>query len=130
MKKHYVEFFSPGTFFAETTTKEIGSWDVGKAVKMAKVITERHGAKPYGFAFTTRERGPDDFDSKETKRSGMHYLRARVMTLADVKREMPDQRILIGNMECNRWDKIVVSANGYRWTQPLHKGDRVLEEVK
>jgi hypothetical protein len=36
MKKNFVIFYSPGTFFAEDTTEPIDSWDVEKAKKMAK----------------------------------------------------------------------------------------------
>jgi hypothetical protein len=54
MKKHFVIFFSPGTFMAETTAKTIESWDTGKAIEMAREIKERYDATPYGFCFTTR----------------------------------------------------------------------------
>jgi hypothetical protein len=130
MKKNFVTFLSPGTFMAESTTKEIEDWDVEKAKKMAKRIVERYGAKPYGFYFTTREREEKDFDSKETKKSGLYYLKARVLTLDDLKdRNNPDDRTLICNMESNKWEKIVENCNGYKWTQPLEPGDTVLEQV-
>ena len=48
MEKHFVTFYSPGTFAAETSRKPIESWDVDKAVAMSKEIKERHGALPYG----------------------------------------------------------------------------------
>lgn len=54
--KDYVVFCSPGSFVHETSTKEIDSWDVRKAVEMATEITERYGSKPFGFYFRTKGR--------------------------------------------------------------------------
>ncbi len=128
LKKHFVEFFSPGTLVAERTTKEIESWDIDLAKKMAKSIKKRYGAIPYGFQFVTRERGENDFDSKETARSGTYFLGGQVLTLAQIKkRNDPDDRILISNMECNKWNKIIVNTNSWEWTQPLEKKDVVLD---
>lgn len=93
---------------------------------MAKKITERHGAKPFAFTFSTRERGDKDLDSKVTKESGRYFLGGRVMTLAEVEREMPKEEILIGNMRSNHWDKIVLNTNSWRIVQPLEKDDVVL----
>lgn len=131
MKKHYVTFFSPGTFFDEDTTKEIDSWDVALATKMAKSITERYSATPNSFQFSTRERGPKDFDSKETKRSVTYYLPGAVVeTLKEVEaRNDPSEEILRNNMRGNGYLKIVRSApnaKGWRWCKPLNKGDVVL----
>jgi hypothetical protein len=128
MKKHFVIFFSPGTFFAEQSEKPIDSWDVDKAVEMARKVKERYNARPYGFQFTTRERGPDDLDSKETKRSGTYFLGGKVETLKEVEaRNDPKEEILRSNMRCNGWDKIVVNDNSWRTVQPLQKGDKVLD---
>ena len=74
MKKHFVTFLSPGTFFHEETTREVDSWDVDAAVTQSRQILERHNATPFGFYFTTRERGEDDFNSREVARSGTYYL--------------------------------------------------------
>lgn len=130
MKKHFVTFYSPGTFFAEEDTKPIKSWDVATAVKMSKTITQRYGAKPYGFRFSTRERGPKDLDSKETKRSGMYYLNAKIETLEEIKkRKDPSESILLSNMMCNGWTAIVTNKDGdenWPWSQPLEKDDVVL----
>ena len=52
-RKHYVTFLSPGTLFPEETTKSIPSWHISPACKMARGITERYDAKPYGFYFET-----------------------------------------------------------------------------
>lgn len=126
---HFVTFFSPGTFVAETTEKPIASWDTDIAREMAKGIKERHGARPYGFQFTTRSRGPADLDSRVTAESCFYFLGGKVETLAEVKARATDaDRILISNMECNGYDRIITNNNSYRWTQPLKATDVVLGE--
>jgi len=128
MKKHFVTFYSPGTMVAETTTKEIDSWNVDKAIEMSKDIKERHGALPYGFRFSTRERTEQDFDSKETECSGMYYLGGEVFTLEQlIKRNDPSESTLRRNMSMNDWDKVIINTNSWKWTQPLRENDIILE---
>ena len=127
MKANFVTFLSPGTCVNEETTKPIDAWDVDKAVAMSKDITERYNSKPFGFQFSTRERGDKDLDSKVTERSGTYYLGGKVMTVDDVKREMPNEKILISNMERNNIWKVVVNTNSWRITQPLNADDVVLD---
>jgi hypothetical protein len=124
MEKHFVEFFSPGTFVAETTEKPIDSWAVDKAVAMSTSIKERYGAHPYAFRFITKSRGDNDLDSKVTKTSGMYYINCKIQTIRDL--DPVADSILISNMRCNKWDRIVTSTKGYRWSQPLRTGDVVL----
>jgi hypothetical protein len=126
IQKHFVIFFSPGIFFSEQSSKPIASWDVDKAVKMSQAIIERYNSRPYGFQFATRARTADDLDSKEIKRSGTYFLGGRVMTLTDVKREMPEASILISNMKNNGYDKVVVSRSPWQSIHPLEKGDTVI----
>jgi hypothetical protein len=127
MKRHFVTFYSPGTIVAETTEKPIDSWDAEKAKAMASEITERYNATPYGFRFSTRERGPEDLDSKVTKVSPMHYINCRVETLEEIKARGDEaERTLVSNMEINGWDKVVRTKSGWGWTQPLEKDDVVL----
>lgn len=127
MKKHFVTFVSPGTFFSEHTEKPIESWDIMKATKMARSIKERHGATPYGFYFTTRERRSHELDSKVTRTSGMYYLGGTVETLEEIKaRKNPDERILLSNMEMNGWNKVITNTNSWKITQPLRDEDVVL----
>lgn len=128
MKQHFVHFLSPGSFVAEETREPIDSWDVAAAVRMARSIKERHNARPYGFQFSTRERGDKDLDSKEVKRSGTYYLGGKVETIKEVSaRKNPKEAVLLANMRDNGWDKIVTNTNSWRWTQPLHKDDKVLD---
>ncbi len=125
---HFVTFFSPGTFVAETTTKAVTSWDIEQAKAMARAIQERHGAVPYGFQFSTRTRGDEDLDSHVAKKSPMYYLGGTVETLAQLKaRATEKDEILVRNMEGNRWERIITNDNSWRWTQPLQPTDVVLE---
>ena len=128
MKKNYVTFMSPGTMVAEQKTVEIERWDTKKAIAMARDIKERHGATPYGFYFTKRERGGDDFDSKETDRSNLFYLGGVTITLDELERRNdPEDRVLISNMRCNNWDSVIENNNSWKWTQPLRDDDVVLD---
>lgn len=127
MKQNFVTFYSPGTFVAEQTTKPIDSWNVDLAVSMSSEIKERHGALPYGFQFSTRERGENDLDSHEAERSPFYYLGGEVFTVEQLKEiGNPDDHILISNMECNGWNKVIVNTNSWKWTQPLKDSDVVL----
>ena len=125
--QHFVEFYSPGTFVAESTVKPIESWDTQKACAMAKKIQERHGATPYGFRFSTRGRLAGELDSKEIKHSNMYYLGGEIFTLKDIKkRNDPNDRLLISNMEINKYDRVIQNDNSWRWTMVFNEGDVVL----
>ena len=125
MEKHFVRFISAGSFTSEETIKEIDCWDVQKAIAISKKIVERHGAKPYGFQFITRSRKDDELDSRVIKRSGIYYIDGIVETLDEIKaKKSPSNQILISNMECNRWDKVVITKTG--WTLPFNEDDHVI----
>lgn len=127
MEKHFVKFYSAGTFFAEETVKKIDSWDVDKAIEMSKEITERYGAKPYGFCFFTKGRTEADLDSKVIAESGTYFINGVVETLEEIKAKGdPNNRILISNMEGNGWNKVVTTYNPYKWTQPFEANDTVV----
>ena len=127
IEKHFVTFYSPGTFVAEETTKPIERWDTAQAQDMAAEITERYGATPYGFRFSTRSRGDSDLDSSESSRSCMYYINCKVETLEEIEaRNDPQERILCENMRCNNWPAIVTATKGWKWSQPLCEGDVVL----
>ena len=127
MKKHFVTFFRPGTFVAEETTKEIASWNIEKAKKMSETVKKRYGATPYAFQFITRARSKKDLDSKIIKRSGMYYLSGRIWTLLELKnRNNPEDKILMSNMECNRWERVIENNNSWKWIQPFYENDQIL----
>ncbi len=126
--KHFVVFASPGTFVSETTVKPVDSWDVDKAVEMAKDVLQRYNARPYGFYFETRTRGPEDLDSKVTATSPLYYLGGRVETRAQVEaRNDPKEAILLTNMRANDVDRIIINENSWRFTAALKPTDVVLD---
>lgn len=128
MRKHFVTFLSPGTFVSEQTTLPITSWDTAIACEMAHSVTERHGATPYGFQFTTRERDDDDLDSKVTQRSGIYFLGGRIETFAEVEaRNDPKEEILRFNMRSNKYARIIINENSWRVCQPFMNEDVLLD---
>lgn len=122
--QHFVTFYSPGTFVAETNSEPVGSWNVNAAIKRARTILQRYNATPYGFRFTTRGRGSDDLDSREIAKSPFYWLGGRIETLAEVEARATDKdRILLSNMRSNGYDKIITNDNSWRWTQPFTDDD-------
>jgi hypothetical protein len=123
-RKIFVEFFSPGTFYDESSQREIPSKDIAAAVEMANGITERYNAKPYGFKFVTcicadpipdGEGGTIAVPPKEVERSGMHYLGGRVKLYDEIP-ESRETTILRSNMRCNREPVVVENSNSFRHT--------------
>lgn len=124
---HFVTFYSPGSFVAETTSEPVDSWDPAAALARAGQITERHGAKPYGFRFTTRTRTDAELDSRVTATSPMYYFGCKVETLAEVQARDPGS-ILAENMRINDIARIVTATSGYRHSAPLKDEDVVLDD--
>jgi hypothetical protein len=120
VEQDYVTFYSPGTFFSETDSHKVEGWDVEAAVAKSAEINQRHGAKPYGFRFSTRSRTPDDLDAKETRASGFYYLGGTIRTYEQVvKDNKPSERTLRSNMKINEYKKIIENNNSWRVTQPF-----------
>jgi hypothetical protein len=128
MTQHFVRFYSPGTFVSESNTEKIDAWDIDKAVEIAKSIVQRHNARPYGFEFITRGREDGELDSKVISRSAMYHLGGKIETLEELEaRNDPEEKILRNNMRSNKWDRVVVNTNSWKWTSPLEGNDIVLD---
>src|SRR3569832_105218 len=127
MQQHFVTFYSPGTFVAETSSNPIALWDADLAVAMAGEIPERYGATPYGFRFSTRAREDDELDSKQVAQSAVYYIGGKVETIEEVEaRDDPKEEILRSNMRRNGYSRIWTSTSGWKWTQPLGDDDIVI----
>lgn len=134
MKKHFVIFMSPGTFVSEVSERPIDDWDARAACKMAESIEERHGAKPYGFRFSTRLCAPPvevegeslDVQPKEIASSGMHYITGEAIRFDDVPVDK-EHDILRSNMRCNRHPVIIENRNSYRFSTFFSPADVIVD---
>jgi hypothetical protein len=117
-QKHYVTFYSPGSFVSETTVKEIDAWSVDLAVRMAKEIKERHRATPYGFRLKTME--SDGWSPKTVKESGMYYLGGKLLKLADIPDTL-ENSVLRDNMTINNYEYVIENTNSWKITLPFYK---------
>lgn len=136
MKKHYVMFISPGAFVSEVTEKPIKEWDPVVATLWAASVTERHGAKPYGFKFLTKivrddiddgEGGKLEVIPKTIKESGIYHIKGKVLSFDDIE-VTEENKTLRFNMECNNIPFVVETTNSYRSTVPFEEGDFVVDE--
>ena len=124
-EKHFVTFLSPGTFVSETTTKEIDSWSVDLAMRMARDIKERHGATPYGFRFETK--ASDGWEPRTVKSSGIYYLGGTLLTIDDVP-DTDENKTLRWNMKNNDIETVIENTNSWKVTMPFNKSKDVLLE--
>jgi len=135
-KKHFVTFYSPGTMFSEENEVEIESWDACKATKMANDITQRHGAKPYGFKFSTKlitdlvvDGEEFEVKPKTVKSSGIHYITGGIRTAEEILRGTdPKEDVLRTNVKCNEIPAIIENCNSYKATMPFYKEDILLDK--
>lgn len=104
---------------------------------MSCSVVERHGAKPYGFRFSTCNEAdplPDGdggtlrVEPRQTAESAMHFLGGTVSTIDDVRRRAKaDEKILLSNMECNNWAVIVENNNSWRFTTVFCEQDCIVD---
>lgn len=117
MLVHYVEWFYPGIIVTETSSEKIKSRD-----KLPPV--PEHA---FGYRFFDREevkKGKEVLLGTCKNYSPKYYF-GEEMTLSQVKDKMPKENILIRNMECNGYKKIVHTQ--YEQYFPLEKKDKVVK---
>lgn len=111
MKTFIVTYLSSGTLFSEINTKEFDCGDLELLLPIikdyAKEITQRHGAKPYGF--------------KIEGIKGTYYIKGTVKTFHQVVQENfgnPDT-ILITNMRINNYTHVIMGNSPYQFSMPF-----------
>lgn len=139
VRKHYVTFYSPGTFFTEQSTKPVEEWDTKLAIEIAKSVLERYNAKPYAFRFKTMleaepvpdgEGGMLKVEPKEVEATpGLFFLGGSLFTYDEVvKRDDPKEKILRSNMEGNGMWVIIQNDNSWRFTGEFGEKDVIVDE--
>jgi hypothetical protein len=133
MRKHYAVFFSPGTLIAESSFREVPSWDPAIAAKLAQGIVERYDATPYAFRFETQiehdpvpdgEGGMLKVQPRTITKSGLYFLGGTLVTLDDVERRNdPKESILRFNMRENSVVVCENRENRFRSTIPFEEDD-------
>ena len=110
VRKTYIEFLYPGSFFRESSTQEVKTRDVSK-VKVPK--------NAFGFKFFDILSVVVDADGKQVELtserinvSPMHYYGGKVYTVAELKREFPNDRTFISNVEGNGYKKAIHCRTG------------------
>jgi hypothetical protein len=120
--RRFVEFLSPNVFVAESSMREVDSIDP-KAVEWP--------ANAYAFTMHEQEIIVDSGKEYvgELKQIGPTYFHpdSVVEDIETVALTRPKERILIANMRCNGWQKIVWSRWG-TWPQPFD--DQTCEVLK
>jgi len=140
MKKHYVWFYSPGTFYDEIDSKPIETFgDVQTAVEMSKNIDQRYGAKPYGFRFVTmlkmdpvrdQETGEIlEVQSKKIKETGTYFINGRLRKYDEVVADNDPKESILRNNRRSRCPIVVETRNSYRHTAPFREEDFVINEL-
>lgn len=115
VKKHFVKFFSPGSFVDEVSVYEIEDWDTKKAILISKKVNERYNSKPFAFIFITKENDGTTLDSRTTAKSGLYYLNGEIKTLQNIIDENNNEnRILISNMKNNGWKKVIITNTPWK----------------
>lgn len=114
-RKTYVEFLLPGTFMPEMITREV----VDRQVETLDIPKNAYAFSFYDVLSTEAE--GELLESGELNKSGRYYVGARVLTLKEVEREYPNERILIDNIRFNHWDEIILCRTGN--FQPPQDGD-------
>ena len=117
-RRTYIEFILPGLVLSDIDAIEVTPDRLAALQVPSKAFAFR-----YYYILETESPGGAALKSDRLGVSGRYYIGGRVMSLADVKREMPDERILIDNMEGNGWGYVIKTRLGN--FQPFFPQDQV-----
>jgi len=135
-RKVFAQFFSPGTLFAETSTRELTEGTVDEAVAISKEISERYNATPYGFDLVTKlvsepiddgEGGKMEVASKEVERDGRYYLGGKLIRYEEAVEMDGERSAWCSNMRGNGWPICIQNTNSFKSTQPFRKDDAIVD---
>lgn len=121
MLKHYVEYVYPGCIVSESSKREVTD-------RIPELAREKMPEGAFGFRFMDRQEMTSNGEtlSGEFKDIGSWHYEGTMYTIEEVKSLFPDKEILISNMECNHWNRVVKTKFGQFIN--LNDGDVVLAE--
>lgn len=125
--KKYVRYYYEGKYIDHIVHREIETESVDDIINDIQSID---GIWPYRFQFVTRH--PEKETSGEwsiSNVSHMYFVNGKIRTLDElIKENNPNNKVLIGNMKSNNYDKIIESTHG--WVSSFREGKDTLIEVK
>ena len=130
-----VTYYSPGTFFAESSSKEFDTFDLSKFVSHSANVSERHGAKPYGFSVeklelpvTLPKMGTFKVvvEPKVLETSGIYYITGEIIFSEDIVDK--DKDIFKSNLENNSDGVGIVNKNSYLFHGMFSKDDFIVDK--
>ena len=120
--KHYLETYYPGFLVSDTSVEEVDHRDP----KRVELDDRAYAFRFFDRTVTTTPDG-EALMGKPKNHSGLIFPEGRVMTPEDVERDMPGEKILISNMRCNGYKRVVHTKFGQ--TFPLNDEDVVLGDI-
>ena len=110
--RYYVKYWSPGSFVGESWTKDIQNPDP---------LSIEWPDNAYAFSLHRQEDvidGDSTYSGKPEQIGPLYYHpESKIETLEEVKKNRASSKILIDNMEINKWNKIIWSRWN-NWPQP------------
>ncbi|MDD2786294.1 MAG: hypothetical protein PHS79_05425 [Patescibacteria group bacterium] len=119
VRKTYVEFIHPGVVCNVVSKQEIETRDVSRLM-----VPENAFAFKFHDTISTTvmvDGVEVELTSKCINMSPLHYYGGKVFTLAQLRRKMPDEDILIRNVERSDSKKVILCRTG-NW-QPFSETD-------
>lgn len=133
-KTYYlVTYYSPGTFFSESSSYKFTEFNLWKFCQKAKEISERYDAKPYGFNFQKLEIPVDlpktegfkvTVEPKILEKSGTFYITGDVIFSENLIGK--DEQILKSNLESNNNGVGIVNNNSFKFRGAFEKDDNIV----
>lgn len=122
-RQTYVRFLYPGIMLSEDSVHKVENRDVSKirvpedafAFQFFDVLSTTVTVNSKNIALT----------SEEIDVSPRHYYGGKVYTIAELKRELPNEHTLINNVQNNHYKKVIKCRTG-NW-QPFEKTDIFVE---
>ena len=123
VRQTYIEFLYSGVLVSEISTYEVKTRDPSKV----KVPENAFGFKFFDIlsVIVDADGRKVELTSERINVSPMHYYGGTLHTVEELKREFPNARILISNIEDNGYERAIRCRTG-NW-QPFEKTDVFVE---